>query len=170
MKTLPVYPLLVLASAVLLQTGCVQLAEVDSTRSPAFAPMIGREFELKEEFGAFGIKLPPKFDHVDYVLIMPPPGIFSRYRILDLGKIAAGSRFKIVGVVTRRSELFPSTEYVVSFADRDFGLADGTPIRINATSTWRLYTKPTSPESPPQLNERFFLPVGASSMLPSAQK
>lgn len=36
------------------QTGCVQLATVDSTRDPLYAPMIGRVFELKKpsSFGA----------------------------------------------------------------------------------------------------------------------
>ena len=157
--------LLLLVSTVLttLQSRCVQLGEVDSTHSPAFATMIGREFELKEEFLVRGVKLPPKFDQVNYALIMPPPGIYSKYRIVDLGHFDAGSRFKIVGVVTRHSELFPSTEYVIAFADRSFDEVEGQQVRITAASSWKLYVKPDARDAAPQLSERYFHPVEKSS-------
>ena len=91
------------------QTGCVQLATVDSTRDPLYAPMIGRTYELTQKFVVRGIQLiDQKSPDPAYILIMPPPGI-GGHLVTDLGLLAAGSRFRIVGVVTRRSELFPST-------------------------------------------------------------
>lgn len=149
--------LLLAAGCTVFLTACVQLAEVDSTDSPVYASMIGREFELKENLVACGIKLPPEFDEVDHVLIMPPPGIYSRYRILDLGAVPAGSRFKIVGVVTHLSELFPITEYVISFGEHRFG--EDKPVRITSASGAQLYLKPVSPHEAPRLSERYFRPV-----------
>jgi hypothetical protein len=85
---------------------------------------------------------------------MPPPGIYSRYRIADLGAVPAGSRFKIVGAVTHRSELFPLTEYVISFGELRFG--EDKPVRITSAAGAQLYLKPVSPDDAPQLNERYF--------------
>ena len=153
----------VLLSLLLGQTACVQLAEVDSTPAPVYASMIGREFELREEFVARGVKLPPGFDEVNYILIMPPPGIASRYRIVDLGAIPAGRRFRIVGVVTHRSELFPATQYVVSFLNHPLAGSEGRQIRIQDAAAWRLYVKPASPVEAPQLNEEYFRPLGNRS-------
>ena len=121
--------------------------------------MIGRTFELREEFLVYGIKRPDqKSPEPDFILIMPPPTI-GGHLILDLGRMPAGSRFQIVGVVTRRSKLFPSTEYVISFANRSISQTEGKQVRINATSTWHLYVKPASAEEPPQLNELYFRPI-----------
>ncbi len=146
--------LLLAAGCTVFLTACVQLAEVDSTDSPVYASMIGREFELKENLVARGIKLPPKFAAVDYILIMPLPGIYSRYRILDLGAVPAGSRFRIIGVVTHRSKLFPITEYVISFSGHRFG--EDKPVRITSAAGAQLYLKPASPHEAPQLSERYF--------------
>lgn len=146
----------VLASLLLGQTACVQLAEVDSTSAPIYASMIGREYELKENFVARGVKLPPKFDQVNYILIMPPPGIASRYRIVDLGDMPAGSRFRIVGVVTHRSELFPATQYVVSSLNHPVAGSEGRQIRIQDAAAWQLYVKAAAPDEAPQLNEKYF--------------
>lgn len=153
----------VLVSLLLGQTACVQLAEVDSTSAPIYASMIGREFELRENFVASGVKLPPKFDEVDYILIMPPPGIASKYRIVDLGDLPAGSRIRIVGVVTRRSELFHSTRYVISLLNHPLAGSEGRQIRIQDAAAWQLYVNPASPDAAPQLSENYFRPLADRS-------
>lgn len=112
------------------QTGCVQLATVDSTRDPLYAPMIGRTYELTQKFLVRGIQLiDQKSPDPAYILIMPPPGI-GGHLVTDLGLLAAGSRFKIVGVVTHRSELFPSTRYEIALEYPEQILSRGAPIRI----------------------------------------
>lgn len=148
-----------LALLLLGQTACVQLAEVDSTAAPVYAAMIGREFELKERFVALGVKLPPKFDEVNYILIMPPPGIASQYRMVELGDLPAGSRIRIVGVVTHRSGLFPSTRYVVALLNHPLAGSEGREIRIQDAVAWQLYAKPASPAEAPQLSEKYFRPL-----------
>lgn len=142
--------------------GCVQLAEVDSTHSPVYASMVGRAFELKTDFFAHGIKLPDqRTPEPQYILIMPPPRIRG-HLVIDLDRIPAGSRFRIVGVVTHRSKLFPSTEYSIAFDDPRAFQANGRPIRINATThSWHLYVKPASPDAPPQLNPEYFKAVAS---------
>lgn len=153
----------VLASLLLGQTACVQLAEVDSTSAPIYTSMIGREFELKENFVAQGVKLPPKFDEVNYLKIMPPPGLASKYRIVDLGDLPPGSRIRIVGVVTHRSELFPATQYVISLLNHPLAGSEGRQIRIQDAAAWQLYVKPASPDEVPQLSEKYFRPLADRS-------
>jgi len=152
---------MLLVACTALQVGCVQLAEVDSTHSPIYRGMLGREFELKEEFVVRGVKLPPKFNEVDHILIMPPPGIYSTYRILDFGHMPAGRRFRIVGVVTHSFKLVPFTQYVISFVDHRISQAEGRQVRIQDAAAWQLYVKPASPDEAPQLSERYFRPVDA---------
>jgi hypothetical protein len=122
--------------------------------------MIGRAFELREDFDAYGIKLPDqRTPDPAYIVIMPPPRI-GGHLVLDLGRVPAGSRFRIVGVVTRRSKLFPSTEYTVFFDDARSFQANGKPVRIQATTpSWKLYVQPASPGEPPQMNEQYFKPL-----------
>lgn len=143
------------------QIGCVQLATVDSTRDPLYASMIGRTYELTQSFVVRGIKLPDqKPPDPAYILIMPPPGI-GGHLVTDLGLLAAGSRFRIVGVVTHRSELFPSTEYVIALEYPELIRSGSTPIRINNVYAWKLYEKPTAPDRPPELSETYFRQIPA---------
>jgi hypothetical protein len=144
------------------QTGCVQLAIVDSTRDPLYAPMIGRTYELTQKFVVRGIQLiGQKSPDPAYILVMPPPGI-GGHLVTDLGLLAAGSRFQIVGVVTHRSELFPSTEYVIALESPELIRSGGAPIRINNVYAWKLYEKPAAPDQPPGLSETYFRPIPAS--------
>lgn len=117
--------------------------------------MIGQEFELKEELLVRGVKWNSRSTGPDYLLVMPPPGIGGRFT-MDFGKLPAGSRFRIVGVVTRQSKLFPSTRYVIALMDHQIGQAENKEIRITDTSKERLYVEPDDPDQPPQLSERFF--------------
>ena len=143
------------------QTGCVQLATVDSTRDPLYAPMIGRTYELAQPFVVRGIKLPDQTSpNPAYILIMPPPGI-GGHLVTDLGLLAAGSRFRIVGVITHRSELFPSTRYEIALEYPELIQSRGAPIRINDVAAWKTYEKPTAPDRPPELSETYFRPIPA---------
>lgn len=121
--------------------------------------MIGREFELKAEFLLLGMKDAPKFEELGHILIVPPPGIHSSYRILYLGHRPAGSRFRIVGVVTHKSKLFPLVQYVISFTDDRTGETKGKEVRIPDASGWGLYVKPAFPDEAPQLSEQYFKPL-----------
>ena len=144
------------------QTGCVQLETVNSTRDPLYAPMIGRTYELTKKFVVRGIQLiDQKSPGPAYILVMPPPGI-GGHLVTDLGLLAAGTRFKIVGVVTHRSKLFPSTQYAIALDYPDLIRSDGTPIRVNDVAAWKLYEEPTAPDRPPELSETYFRPIPAS--------
>lgn len=151
----PLLPLLLVATALSGLTGCVQLAEVDSTHAPRFASMLGREYELREELLVRGVKRDARSAAPDYVLVMPPPGIGGRF-IVDLGTLPRGTRFRIVGVTTHRSRLFPSTRYVISLRDQAIADPADRDILITDTSSWDLYLAPSSPAEAPQLNPRFF--------------
>jgi hypothetical protein len=143
------------------QTGCVQLATVDSTRDPLYAPMIGRTYELTQKLVVRGIQLiDQKSPDPAYILIMPPPGI-GGHLVVDLGLLAAGSRFRIVGVITHRSKLFPSTQYVISLEHPQLIQSGGAPVRIRDIPAWKLYDQPAAPDQPPGLNESYFRPIPA---------
>ena len=141
------------------QTGCVQLAQVDSTHEPLYAPMIGRTYELTQPFVVRGIKLPDQISpDPAYILIMHTPGI-GGHLVTDLGLIAAGSRFRIVGAVTHRSKFFPSTEYVITLEYPELIRSGGSPIRINNVYAWKLYEQPAAQDQPPGLSEKYFRPI-----------
>lgn len=159
MKTLP--RLLLLASLLPALTACVQLADVDATRSPRFATMLGQEFELKEPLLVRGVKHDARATTPDYALVMPSPGIGGRF-IVDLGTLPRGTRFRIVGVTTHRASLFPSTRYVISLLDRSLPGAAGREILLSDAASWHLYLEPTSADAAPRLNERFFRPLPSS--------
>lgn len=142
-------------------TGCVQLAVVDSTDAPRFQAMIGREYALMQPFLIRGVKRNSKDTEPDYILIMPPPGIGGRF-ITDLGRAPVGSRFKIIGVVTHRSKLFPSTRYVIAFSDRGIVRAAGRKVMINDASGFKSYEKPVSPNGAPTLSRQYFQPIDDS--------
>jgi hypothetical protein len=141
-----------------LLSGCVHLAEVDSTADPKYRAMIGREYALRQEFRACGAKWDHQSAEPDHILIMPPPGIGGRY-IVDLGRVPAETRFRIVGVVTRRSKLFPSTEYVVALLDHRLPRSAGKAVRIYNVAAWPLHEKPRSFAEAPRLNEFYFRPL-----------
>lgn len=137
-------------------TGCVQLATVDSTRDPLYAPMIGRTYELTQPFVVRGVRpIDQESSAPASILIMPPPGI-GGHLVTDLGLLAAGARFKIVGVITHRSKLFPSTQYVVALNYPELIRSGGAPIRINNVAAWKLYDPPTAPDQPPGLSKTYF--------------
>lgn len=134
---------------------CVQLALIDASADPKYREVIGREYMLREDFLACGSKHDYPSPGFDHVLIMPPPGLGGRY-IVPLGRIPAGSRFRIVGVVDRRSELFKNPEYVVAFQDFRIPGAEGKPVRLYHVALWPLYEKPAGDGTAPMLSERYF--------------
>lgn len=152
-----VRPLLA-ASLLAALAGCVQLARVDATADAKYRSLVGREFELREDFLACGVKQDSARPAIHEVAIMPPPGLGGRF-IVALGRIPAGSRFRIVGVTNHRSELFPKTEYVVLFLDHRIPGAEGKPVRIYNVALWPLYEKPAEAGAAPTLSERYFRPV-----------
>ena len=143
--------------------GCVQLKEIDSTRSPLFGRMLGNEFELLEEFIAIGVKGEYPSAELTSVLIMPRPGLAITRFLVELGRVPAGSRFKIVGVVTRTSKLFPSIEYAISFKDHSSPRSGNLLVRIpDGKVYFPAYVKPISPSEAPTLNERYFRSIGGT--------
>lgn len=135
-------------------TGCVQLATIDATAEAKYRDVIGREYALRKDFLACGSKPDypdPGFDHI---FIMPRPGIGGRY-IVKLGTIPAGTRFRIVGVIHRRSDLFKKPEYAVALQDFQLPQAEGKPIRLYNVAAWPLYEKPADANTAPQLSERY---------------
>ena len=144
--------------------GCFRLSEVDSTHSPFFARMLGNEFELLEEFIAIGVKGEYPSAEITSVLIMPRPGQAITRFLVELGRVPAGSRFKIVGVVTRTSKLFPSIEYAISFKEHSIPRSGNLLVRIpDGKVYFPAYVKPISPSEAPTLNERYFRPIGGTS-------
>ena len=141
----------------MLQAACVQLAEVDSSQSPKYRSMIGREFALKEDFHVLGVKRDLRSTEPDYILIIPAakPGIGGP-EFFDLGAVPAGSRFKIVGVIERRFKFLPQATYVADFASDALSGAKLVAVRLRDSHVHPLYSTPISPSDPPQLNERYF--------------
>ena len=144
---------LLLSSAV--QTACVQLAEIDVTASPRYRSMLGREFTLKEDLKVKGVKRDLRSKQPDYAMLVGTPGIGGP-EFFELGIKPAGSRFTIVGVIYRKSRLFPATAYLVRFAD-GITVAPGiTDIRISDENGFKFHDKPPSPEEAPSLSARYF--------------
>lgn len=154
------YTVLLIVSLVSLQTSCVQLAVVDSTLNPKYRPMIGRQFALREDFLVRGVRWDLRSTQPDYILMMPAtkPGIGGP-EFTELGVLPKGTHFEIVGVVDRRSTLFPETAYVARFAPNTLAKVDLASVRFNSSHLFPLFLKPASPDEAPQLSEAYFQPL-----------
>jgi hypothetical protein len=150
----PAFAVVVIVVAVF-QSGCVQLARVDVSQSQLFASEMGKCFVVKEPLIARGVKQDLRAKQPDFVTIMSPPGA-SGPEFFEAQPVPPGTRFRIVGVTTRRSQLFPSTQYLITFDNLRLSDAEGIPVRISDVSGHRLYDR-AKPHGPiPKLSAEFF--------------
>ncbi len=144
-------------------SGCVKLTVVDSTHSPVFASMVGAEFELVEEFMAIGTKWDSRSVAFDSILVAPQERRSFTSRYVDLGRVPAGSRFKLVGVETRW-RFSPSNQYVIAFTNHTIPQSANLPTTIpDYMVSFPAYVKAKIPSEAPSLNERYFRPLGRTS-------
>jgi hypothetical protein len=144
-------------------SGCVQLAEVDSTAAPQFKDSVGDVYTTVQDLEAFGIrrKIAKNVRDADYILVLSPRGIGGP-EVTKTEIIPAGTRMKIVGVMTHKSKLFPATMYVVSLENFTLSFGEGKEIRIDDAIAFRMYEKSASVSSAPKLNPEFFRTESAS--------
>jgi hypothetical protein len=148
---------LLVCCSLLLLGGCVQLAEVDSTREPKYKEALGRVYLTLQELEAFGIRRTLARDVVDadYVLILTPRGI-SGPEVTQTKLIPAGTRLRVVGVMTHKFKLMGTVMYVVELEGFDLGFAVGRAIRINDAMGFKMYHQPRQKDQAPELNPEFF--------------
>ena len=152
----PFLALLVCCSLLLLG-GCVQLKEVDSTTDPKYKEALGKVYVTLRELEAFGIRrtIAREVVDADYVLILTPRGI-SGPEVTQTKLIPAGTRLRVVGVMTHKLKLAGTIRYVVALENFDLGFAAGKEIRINDAQAFMMYREPREKGHAPELNPEFF--------------
>lgn len=149
--------MLFVCGALLLLSGCVQLAEVDSTHEAKYKEALGKVYVTLQELEAFGIRRTIARDVVatDYVLVMTPRGI-SGPEVTQTKLIPVGTRVRIVGVMTHELKLMGTVRYVVELEGFDLGFAAGREIRINDAQAFKMYRKTKEKGRAPELNPEIF--------------
>jgi len=142
---------------VVLQAGCAQLTEVDSTHEPRYKEVLGKRYVTVQELGAFGIRreIGRSKTEADYVIILTPRGIMG-YEVTQTSVIPAGTRLRVVSVMTHKFKLAGTIEYVVVLENFDLGFGAEKEIRINDARAFKMYEHQSKKGEAPKLNPKFF--------------
>jgi hypothetical protein len=156
--------------------GCVQLELTDSTTAPRYAPVIGRRYELTQDFIVRSVRVEvgeaPSFAYIIakpavYIPQYDPrsrrydpqgkPGYVTRF-VTDLGFLPAGTRFAVKGALTREAP-FVRMNYLIEIEGSGGGLARDLPVRLGEQWGKEIYLAPMATGQAPEPYAPFFRPV-----------
>lgn len=160
--------------------GCVQLELADSTASPLYVPVIGKKYELSQDFIIRSVRVEvgaaPSFAYIFakpavYIPQYDPksrlydprrrPGYVTRFET-DLGFLPAGTRFSIIGALTREAP-FARMNYLIMIEGVSSQLAGDLPVRLGERRGDERYLTPAANERAPVPNVQFFRPVAETA-------
>jgi len=110
--------------SILLLSGCGPKKYIDVSGEKQYETLLGVEFKTKKELLALGVTFDANYASVvDYVFIMPKPGI-SGPQVVFNEKVPKGMRLKIIGVLESGRLFNNRVFYTIKFLDtnlhRDF--------------------------------------------------
>jgi hypothetical protein len=160
--------ILIVCWLVVLQAGCVQLTEGDSTHEPRYKEALGKRYVTVQELGASGIRreLGTNATETDYVLILTPRGIMGP-EVTQTRLVPIGTRLRVVGVMTHKLKLAGTIRYVVVLENFDLGFGAGKEIRINDAQGFKMYERPRKKGEAPKLNPEFFRLISDQAETPN---
>jgi hypothetical protein len=104
----------------LLLAGCYPVKYLDVSKEEVFQDFVGMEMETKEELLALGVTFDANYkQNVDYVYIMPKPGI-SGPEVVFKYTVPAGTKFRISGVLEQNNFFGNRYLYKLNIINTDF--------------------------------------------------
>ncbi len=157
-------------------TGCVQLKLDNATGSARYAPVVGKRYELAQDFILQSVREEvgeaPRYARIIakpivYIPQYDPrnrrydprgkPGYVTRF-VTDLGFLPAGTRFSVVGVLTRGAPM-TQVHYVIAIEGDQSQIAGHLPVRLSEQWGKDVYLAPAAAGEAPKPCAPFFGPV-----------
>jgi hypothetical protein len=107
------------------------IPNVDVTKAPEYASVIGKRFRTEQELVAIGFTVDRNYKkQVDYVTLVPPPG-FSGREVITKERLQQGAVLEVIGVLKADSLLISRIQYVMNRTD--IAGTSGAPITVKVS-------------------------------------
>lgn len=138
-------------------TGCIAATFRDQSADPRYREVIGKIFVLKAEFKVYGVRLDLRSRNADYHKMLPSegPGVGGP-EIMDYGRLPAGSRLRVSGVLKQTLPLSSTPIYVVEILEPAEKKFESLKIRINNARAFGLYSGGKYQGGAHKLTEKWF--------------